>query len=419
MGSYDFFTSVGFTYDTLGYSYGVAAGGDINSTSADKFQLMSSRWGLARLDQDGSYNATNSLRLESIGQKGDSAGNDTGTRYFDKQRIKSPSLVTTVDGNTTSLYLAYYDAMNDEIRFKAGSTNKTSKANFGSFTDYDTAGDPYVYRREKVSMIAGSKTGRSAGEYVSIGAVKGKGTSGADVVVAVWYGSDRILHYSYNTSPMGRDNQREAQGWSTPIPVFSGTMANAGEYCKVVVDNDGGIHIAAYDSVNLDLCYAYLGSYNGTSFETCVVDSNGVTGSNLTIDVAKVDGKWIPYIGYYMLSCIKPKYAYKVDTSLAAPAGSLNDAFTQAWECMIVPTSSVIEMQSNQHNDINIAVWKNKDTGVIKNSKSGTNSNPVNINGYSQAAYGHVYGNGTSNPIMGYAIKSGASKNNIETAQMK
>ena len=419
MGSYDFFTSVGFTYDTLGYSYGVAAGGDINSTSADKFQLMSSRWGLAGLGQSGSYDSTNSLRLESIGQKGDSAGNDTGTRYFDKQRIKSPSLVTTVNGDTTSLYLAYYDAMNDEIRFKSGSTNKTSKAGFGSFTDYDTAGDPYVYRREKVSMIAGSNTGRPAGEYVSIGAVKGAGTSGADVVVAVWYGSDRILHYSYNTSPMGRDGQNNAAGWSTPISVFSGTMANAGEYCKVVVDNDGGIHIAAYDSVNLDLCYAYLGSYNGTSFETCVVDSNGVTGSNLTIDVAKVDGKWIPYIGYYMLSCIKPKYAYKVDTSSVAPAGSVNDTFTQAWECMIVPTSSVIEMQSNQHNDINIAVWKNKDTGVIKNSKSGTNSHSVNNNGYSTDAYGHVYGNGTNNPIMGYAIKSGASKNTIETAQMR
>ena len=419
MGSYDFFTSVGFTYDTLGYSYGVAAGGDINSTKADKFQLMTSRWGIASLKQDGSYNSTNSLRLESIGQNGDSASNDTNTIFFDKQRIKSPSLVTTVKGNYTNLYLAYYDAMNDEIRFKAGSTNETSKAEFGSFTDYDTTGEPNEYRYGKVSMIAGSNTGRDAGEYVSIGAVKGKGDNGEDVVVAVWYGSDRILHYSYNTSPMNRDGQREAEGWSTPISVFSGSMANTGEYCKVVVDNDGGIHVAAYDPVNLDLCYAYLGSYNGTSFETCVVDSNGVTGSNLTIDVAKADGKWIPYIGYYMLSCIKPKYAYKVDTSSAAPAGSVNDSFTQAWECMVVPTSSVIEMQSNQHNDINIAVWKNKDTGVIKNSKSGTNSHPENINGYNKDAYGHVYGNGTNNPIMGYAIKSGASKNTIETAQLK
>ena len=420
MGSYDFFTSVGFTYDALGYSYGVAAGGDINSNSADKFQLMSSRWGRADRGQSGSYGSSNSLRLESIGQKGDSAGNNNTTNYFDKQRIKSPALATTVTGTSTNLYLAYYDAMNDEIRFKAGSTDSTTEKDFGSFSDYDTDGPPYRYRNDTVSMIAGSKTGRPAGEYISLGAIKGKNDS--DVVVVVWYGSDRKLHYSYNTSPMNRDGETNGEGWSTPATVFSGDMENAGEYCKVAVDNNGGIHIAAYDPVNLDLCYAYLDSYNDSSFETCVVDSNGVTGSNLTLDVAKdkdsEDGNWIPYIGYYATSCIKPKYAYKVDTSSTAPAGSVEDMFTQAWECMVVPTSSVIEMQSNQHNDINIAVWKDS-SGVIKNSKNGTNSHPTNNNGYSADAYGHVYGNGTSNPIMGYAIKSGASQNTIETAQMK
>ena len=57
--------------------------------------------------------------------------------------------------------------------------------------------------------------------------------------------------------------------------------------------------------------------------------------------------------------------------------------------------------------------------GALKASKSGTNSQPENVDGYSQKAYGHVYGNGTSNPIMGYAIKSGASQNTIETAQIK
>ena len=537
MASYDFFTSVGFTYDALGNSYAVAAGGDINQNHADKFQLMSSRWGRSNRTKDGSYMSENSLRLESIGQKGNAAGNDTGTNYFDKQRIKSPAFATTVDDNgSTNLYLAYYDAMNDEIRFKAGNTkrlqityidtegngyrfahvelpanqkffdnnlgfylcdasgNKISETlystaevghnnnstdywftingttaqfpmydtdgdgviigdaddytetnklrypktptyieiqnndadfvgrTFGSFTDYDTTQAPYTYRHDKVSMIAGSNTGRPAGEYISLGAIKGAGTNDADVVVVVWYGSDRTLHYSYNTSPMGRDGETNGDGWSTPATVFSGDMENAGEYCKVVVDNDGGIHIAAYDPVNLDLCYAYAESYT-SNFSTCVVDSNGVTGSNLTLDVAKdkdgEDGNWIPYIGYYATYCIKPKYAYKVETSSKAPAGSEEDMFTQKWESMVVPTSSTIEMQSNQHNDINIAVWKNKDSGVLENSKTGDNNHDTNNNGYNNDAFGYVYGNGTSNPIMGYAIKSGASQNTIETAQLK
>ena len=128
-------------------------------------------------------------------------------------------------------------------------------------------------------------------------------------------------------------------------------MANTGEYCKVAVDNDGGVHIACYDPVNLDLNYAYLpASFGGkatnqSNFETCVVDENGVTGSNLTLDVAKVGNNWIPYIGYYITSCIKPKYAFKVDTSEYAPVGSVSDAFTKAWETTIVPTSRTVNAE--------------------------------------------------------------------------
>ena len=84
-------------------------------------------------------------------------------------------------------------------------------------------------------------------------------------------------------------------------------------------------------------------------------------------------------------------------------------------------------MQSNQHNDINIAVWKNKDTGVIKTSyTTGTNSNKNDPKGYNTTeSYGQIYGNGKTDasgnayPIMGYAVKSGASSDVIETAQMK
>ena len=441
MGSYDFFTSVGFTYDKLGYSYGVAAGGDINSNSADKFQLMTSRWGHAGRAQAGSYGNENSLRLESIGQKGDSAGKNTGTNNFDKQRIQSPSLATAVHGATTYLYMAYYDQMNDEIRFRAGSTNSTARADFGAFTDKETAGAPYTYAEGAstlVQMVAGSNTGRNAGGYVSIGVVSKQGTAVDDVVVMAWYDAEnRCLMYSYNTAPTtNRQGNKTAAGWSTPVRVFDedSDMANAGEYCKVAVDNDGGVHIACYDPVNLDLDYAYLPSAKGgkatssADFATCVVDSNGVTGSNLTLDVAKVGSNWIPYIGYYMTSCIKPKLAYKVDVAGSAPAGSEDDAVTGSWEITVVPTSQTVEMQSNQHNDISVALWKDKNTGVMKKSlttTSSSNSNYNKPNGYSSESYGQIYGNGRTDangnlyPILGYAVKYGSTGDHIETAQMR
>lgn len=540
MGSYDFFTSVGFTYDDAGNSWGVAAGGDINSTDADKFQLMSSKLGLSKTEQDGSYSNTHSMRLESIGMKGTKLNQDDATYYYDKQRIRSPSLASSVHDGKTNLYLAYYDAMNDELRFKSGRNYKDNnekinfsgqvvkilyadnegqggwsgvwidKPNFtiqdgdyvilcdsegnvletdksvytlngyydnnsgkvafhvkrgntvqkpfptlrskinisltagtqepnsdvyvkiikpemGDFKDFDTNKAPYSYRNSTVNIVAGDGvTGYGAGEYVSLGVVPGT-TAANDVVVITWYDTNvRTLYYSYNETPLtnrsGTYNKADGTtGWSTPVPVFARKdYDNAGEYCKIAVDKNGGIHIAAYDPVNLDLVYAYASSYNST-FTTCVVDSNGVVGSNLTLDVGLENGNPVPFIGYYATSCIKPKYARFVGSSLSGTIdGSKNDEVTGKWEISVVPTDRVVEMQSNQHNDINIGVWKNNNGELtaadVTGKVSSINNSP---NGYNSTSNGQIYGNGTKNPVLGYAVKYGSSGDTIETAQMK
>lgn len=553
--SFDFFTSVGFAYDANGNTYGVAAGGDINSGEADKFVFMSSTFGKS-LNGSGSnrrystYYGTNSLRLESIGQY-----NSSGVIEFDKQRIKSPSLVTSVHNSNTNVYLAYYDAMNDEIRFKAGdsstyrtdnladgfvrrierldnnnrgiwiklidddgeiynikngdyfylcdkngnitnqtkyqlkgyyagqydalklvaftgydetgttvqspapgitaatlsgATTKTESGitftvlsqdvyikifptykGFGNFCDYDIRNAPFPYRNGTVSILAGKnstaswKTATGAGQYVSLGVIPGN-TATTDVVTAVWYDEDnRYLWYSYNTTPLtNRNGTTDASGWSTPVRVFTGDMENAGEYCQIVVDAQGGVHIAAYDSSNCDLVYAYLpaakkGAASASSdFTACVVDSSGVVGSNITIDVAlDANGKPVPRIGYYAQSCVRPKVAYLVDGASLA-AGADNDAFTGAWECAIVPTPSTMEMQSNQYNKINVGVWKDAN-GKVTTSKTGTSSTSNTANSYDSTSYGFVWGNGTSNAVLGYAIKPNSSADAIETAQMQ
>ncbi len=416
MGSYDFFTSVGFIYDSLGYSYGCAAGGDINSNSADKFQFMTSRWGRAGTGQSGSYNRTNSLRLESIGQK------DSGVNIFNKQRIKSPSFAAAVHGSATNLYLAYYDDINQEVRFKYGKISTTAfsthSCNFGSFTDHETGGEPKDYMNDKVSMIAGSSTNRKAGEYVSLGVVSQEGSGVDDVVVCVWYDSvNRTLWYTYNDTPTDdRNGHTDGAGWSAPVRVFAdgSIMEESGEFCQIAVDKDGGIHIAAYDPVNLDLDYAYSSGYNAASFESCVVDGYGVVGSNITIDVAKnAAGKNIPYIGYYATSCIKPKLAYLADTSASAPSGSDDELFTGAWEVSVVPSSSNVNKDR-----INIGVWKDS-SGTIKNSKTGFSYHTNTGSSYGATCEGEFFANGTPNPLLAYAHKQSSSAGYIETAQKK
>lgn len=545
--SFDFFTSVGFTYDDAGNSYGVAAGGDINSGEADKFSLYTSGKGVAFISnrQYTSYDTTKAYRMESIAQF-----NSEGIIEFDKQRIKSPSLAVANHGTTdgSNIYMAYYDAMNEEIRLRVGNTKKnltTKKDEFlrinytdqtssnykyghvtlpanhesldgkkaylcdyygnsvdnvlytitgsshnagstdwwlslkmpdgtelptfpiggpkpgdaeysetdndywtyatdnkgrhnltaknvlnlriidccstkGSVVDSENKRAPKVYEAGNVSFLAGANTGNQAGEYVSIAVKKGASYT-TDILHAVWYDSvNRELKYASTTKPLDvkLGDLNYAKEWSSPVTVFDGEMEHAGEYCKIEVDAAGGVHIAAYDPVNLDLVYAYKAK-NASSFKTCVVDSNGVVGSNLTLDVALVDGKPVPYIGYYATSCIKPKYA-----RLVAPItdddidGSKDDRVTGKWELSIVPTSSVIQMQSNQHNDINIGVWKTSG-GVLKASSTGTYNHTTTGTGYAAKSYGDVFGNGTKNAVLGYAIKNTSSSDNIETAQMK
>jgi hypothetical protein len=226
----------------------------------------------------------------------------------------------------------------------------------------------------------------------------------------VWYDdTNQCLWYSYNTTPTtDRAGTATAAGWSIPMKVFS----NAGQYCQVAVDAGGGIHIAAYDIINASLLYAHLMSYTDTSPATCVVDSYGIVGTNITLDVAKVGTKYIPYIGYYAQSSIRPKYAYLVDTSSYAPNGAVNDNFTGSWEVSLVPTSSSVPQDQ-----INVGVWKDS-SGVLKSSPTQTSSYINTVNGYNSTNYGYCYGNGSSNGVLAYQIKE-STKGYIETAQKK
>ena len=535
-GSYDFFTSVGLAYDNDGRSYAVAAGGDINSNSADKFVFFTDRFNTIRRQQSGAYGS--SFRLESIGMKknmqavgsdvdrGDSTNDNV--RDYDKQRIKSPSLAA--DGDY--LYMAYYDAMSDEIRFKAGDlTGSTTvyleddlyyplwffdgeeqyahilnrsvatgdkiklydadkklithegltefyavdaggmvrdgnvysviagsgettrsdhpmkgddnwfniasteggarlrvpyntcyvkisrKTTTGQFYDFDIAGAPYAYRNSMCQVVSDRNCAKKPGPYVSID-VDNSGN-----VVMVWYDkANSCLWYSVNTDPHTLRNgltyaEKNSTGWSDPVRVFASSKSygKAGQFAQIAVDKDGGIHIAAYDPLNADLVYAYKSSFAGGTFKTYVVDSSGTVGDNITIDVAMDDGRISPQIGYYSAGGTLPKIA-KLAVPGVVGSGVVNDVYTGTWECSYVPSGSTINTQSNQYNKVNIGLWKNN--GVLAASSTGVSTAYNNANTYGSTSYGYVWGNGTKNAVLGYAVTDSNSNDYIETAQM-
>ena len=443
-GDYDTFASpcVGFHVDELGYTYAVDSGGDTNTSgSVDKWVFYSSRWTQGRRDTEGTLSGSNSLRLEEIGLKTGTSGLDYSLM---KYRFLSSEFASTVNktNSTTNLYMVYYDALCNQIRFRAGTFSGTDRQITGGFQDEYTNGASSYYKTNNCQIIANgsagatfktsateSKTvagisGRGAGQYVDVAVVK-NGTS--DVVCVVWYDVEaNNMKFSYITDPISKWNSLKgnetAASWSTPQTIFT----EGGEYCHIVADKNNHLHVAAYAG-NGDVMYAYLDTYSSDA-QTCTVDASGSVGEHLTLDVAvNSKGHSIPYIGYYTGAIKKPKYAYLVDPTIEdstatftqfADGADSSELFTGDWEVAVVPTPST--MTTNREDKVNVGVWKS--SGVLTNSKVGgeikNSSSGGTFNGYSSTNWSKTFGNGTANGVLGYQIST-ATGSCLETAQMR
>ncbi len=409
-----------FAFDDKGYSYGMATGVDMNKGQgvASYSKFVARRAGTMNDrnnygDGDGTKNGWGQ-RLENIGT--------TNSPYTaDPDRIQSPSIATvTSSGDTTYIYLAYYDAINKHIRYRWGTVshgNNYNGPNYGGqLTDLQGYGRMQEPSRNDYSILAGHETildhgaglqgsvgENSAGKYVSIGAIK-NGHGSKDVVVALWYNFQaRSLMYAYCDDPR-KDNVT----WQGVQTVDVG-----GEYVKCTVDGDKGIHVAYYS--NGDLKYAYLSSYSSGDWKIATVDSYSLAGTHVSIDLAKdpTTMKWVPYIGYYMPGNANARLAYLVGgVNSDVPNGAEAEKYTGEWEITTVPTKSIIREYR-----ISVGVWADMNTGVLKAipladipaNEWGHNGNKwttwKGVQPYGKEGESIVGGNGTKNPILGYAVE--------------
>lgn len=430
------------SYDYRGWTYAIDAGG--NEGDRVKFWIV-----------DDSGTDKGSVAIEKVNQNGkrsENGGSNIDLRY----KVRSPSIATSkaensTTTNTTNMYLAYYDSYNDEIRFKAGNTSSKEMFAARSRDQYTCSNSQVIATNATTNLPTGANyqyTGTplgGAGEFVAIDVipkyklVKVDNTDTVvnntsidhDVVVIVWYDvAAKALKYAYNTNP--RDLTWQSDNATTNTTGTAGKDANyrglnrvnwtgektifedAGEYCQVKVDGNGGVHIAAYDNQSGDLRYAYLPAYNSTYSEetmSCIVDSFNETGSHLIMDVAlDADNNPVPYISYTCGNL--PKIAYKHTSTVKD--GAINDMFTGDWEAGYVPTKSSIsdlevKRRNNLDNRINVALWKDGEGKQI-NSQTGDYSATVSS--------GTIWGNGTAYPVLGYSIDNGGD-DTIETAQMQ
>lgn len=418
----DFFQCTGFAYDASGNAFATALGGESNTdyNLSDNFNFFSNLFGCpGTTNYNNSRNSGSALHIGSLYQKGTKT-NANGDGIFNKKRYANPSITTS--GNY--VYLAYYDRINDEIRFHAGEL-KDDKKSFkdgntfqNNYSGANLDGETHKYKTTECQIVAGSGSGANGGEYVSIAATSN------NKVIMVWYDSSAMdLKYSYKNAATIRTGVNRTD-WTDPVSLTPGIKA--GEYCQVVVDSDNNVHIACYDIDNSALRYIFIDDYQDPETKiSCLVDSYMDVGTFITIDVAKEKVKnvdyQIPHIGYYANSPEKPVYAYIADPATfyksgateAEYSGAYNDKYTGTWEISPVPTAQTIYYTEDTPLHMNVGVWKSMEEGKVGFKKSSTKETSSASTGS-----GNCYGNGTSNAVMGYLIENGSSTK-IETAQKR
>lgn len=440
--NYADFNNVSFVYDKNGNSYGTATGLDTypdgNGDFAGRFTFMSSQWGICNTGaMDDNYWGKNKLRMESIGIKGSKVqGSDQNTCIMDTYRFRSPTLATTMHGNSTSVYLAYYDTFQRQIRFRYGtfktdavgqSDNADNNNNgFDQFRDQVRANNSggksaFDAKNTTYSLIAGkdadtlkdtgnvcTPSNSMASTCVAIDAIEGSSPA-EDIVVAAWCTGSGVA-FAYKKNPYTDNDADQSHTntdgyWSTAVEVFSGAC----EDVSIKADASGAVHISAYNKADQSLVYRYINKDRTTMGDVVTVDSYQIVGSRTQIDVQKEGSYYVPYISYYNPATQKTKLAYLLaGENYSAQGVKDDDTFTGNWEVSVIPTSSDI-----QEDHTNIGLWKDS-SGARRTSVGGT----VNNYGSIGDNEGQTSGNGTNNPVVGYATVIGI-RGFIETAQMR
>lgn len=403
-----------FVFDKAGRAHAISVGIDTypeqGSYKSGRMNLFDSKWGQSGMGVDGNFSGTHSIHLDAIGE---------GDVDIREDRFSSIAMALAEHDDHT-LYIAYYDQKHGRIVFRWGnigdSKGATNKTDNGNQLYHNGDGEPgFVVDASLYSIIANGtgtgKTGYNAGEYVDLAVIPGA-SKAADTVCVVWFTGSSLM-YSYKTNPCN-DNDLSTTTtnghWSTPETL----LENGGKFCKIRADANGGLHIAAFDGSCNGVTYLYKPSYSGTTTKVIVDAANGPY-DEVFLDVAlNSSSKAVPTISYYANGKVKMAiYEKGITKTTGVPEQSWGDnGFTGIWDVGFVPTSASFSKADH----INVALPKNAN-GTLENvSVAATKA-------FTEAGArgsGTVGGNGTLNPILGYAIYNySETQGYMEIAQRK
>ena len=422
-----------FSFDKNGYTYGAAQCPDTSGQDgmSANFQFFSRAVSDESSDYHGLnynyFNVTNGRRIENTSYYKGSAV------YTDENRVQNPEMATYVNDTTSYVYLAYYDHGLDMIKFRVGSVGSTANDinlglqdldkftsnNYSSNDDNkickkngnlrDSLDSSYVGNKGNAYKYVTNIADSGASPYVAVGALPTNGTA-----VVVWY--DKSAQALKMKSATFSSVTSTSVSWTD-----CGTISSVGgKYVSMATDEAGGIHLAYLSNSGANLYYTYLSSVSATPV-TMLVDAYQDVGDRCMITVGResTSKPWIPYISYKSNYASHTKIAYPVfgtsATASTRPTAGIVDGtekFSGNWNVSLIPDTSLSI-------DDTISVGVHKDwasgSGVMYDFPTGSTVSASDTGVYSLCDATVVYGNGTANPVMGYAVEDGT----IQMAQKK
>lgn len=445
----------GFTYNTFAFdnnaeTYGMALCSDTSGKDyiSANLQFFSRAHGHSGNSLNRNYyNAVNARRIENTTfYATDDPNYGTDKPIYNDERTKSLAMSTYVKDKNTYVYSAYYDQGLKRIVFRMGAVlgkgyENANNIDYGlqdlmGYTGYAEGGDGDTskvgyygntvgdrvenrHRNSTQSTYVGN-TENPAYKYVKSLDDKIKGSQASVAVGSLSDGSAVIAWFDDGTNTLKMTKVTFAQ--MTGGNLYNTTLTpkeistKGGEGVSLVVDSLNGIHLAYESNEGSDLYYSYVSS-DFAIINEVLVDSKNDVGSYCSIDVGRGDSttkKWIPYITYKSNVATRTKIAYPVlfDSNDRPMAGATSGGFfTGNWAISMIPSEN-----KSIDDKINVGLNKDWSDGVIHEFNNSSDIRDYSVTGsYSICESTINYGNGTKNPVLGYATSTGA----IEMAQKK
>ena len=253
------YVGTNFVYDSNGHAHTISIGLDAQAHTgiAGRMNYINSRWVTGSSGGVRQWDKRYAIALESIGIpagvsiKGNIVPYENGVSLgrIDIERFPNPAITVANHGSTPTVYIMYYDAEHDQIRFRYGVVNNTSANR--TDTQYGLLNDSkceyYIH-----SSVRNPTNNGNANKQIPD--ADHNTNSGSDYDEYEISGSLSTRYYGVNTPEIAHSDDEEPDPYGDEAKAFTQRMLNSAKHYIVQSVNGYSLH----ETYGRMLCYIWI-----------------------------------------------------------------------------------------------------------------------------------------------------------------